>query len=291
MAPLSCAVLNGARVEPAKARDGSLRPLADRATVGDPAPVDESSIHFGATMAMLVFAVLTYVSLTFVSAPYGRFVRDGWGPSMSARMGWIVMESPAAIVWALIFFQGQHRFETVPLIFLGLWQLHYFRRTFIYPMRMRLDGKTMPVSIAAMAVGFNLLNAYCNARMVSHLATYETSWLLDPRFSIGVGIFVLGWLINGRADERLRLLRAPGETGYKVPKGGLHDWVAAPNYLGEIIEWVGWAIATWSLAGLAFAIYTFANLAPRAHSNLRWSKEKFGDEWPAHRKALIPGLW
>jgi hypothetical protein len=43
--------------------------------------------------------------------------------------------------------------------------------------------------------------------------------------------------------------------------------VSCPNYLGEILEWIGWAIATWSLAGWVFAIWTMANLAPRAFTN------------------------
>ena len=55
------------------------------------------------------------------------------------------------------------------------------------------------------------------------------------------------------------------------------------------MEWTGWAIATWSLAGLVFPIWTFANLAPRAIKNHKWYKETFED-YPANRKALIPGI-
>ena len=51
----------------------------------------------------------------------------------------------------------------------------------------------------------------------------------------------------------------------------------APNYLGEIVEWTGWALATWSLAGLAFAVYTAANLAPRAVANHDWYLSTFDD--------------
>ena len=87
----------------------------------------------------------------------------------------------------------------------------------------------------------------------------------------------------------LRKLRAPGETGYRIPHGGAFELVTAPNYLGEIIEWTGWAIASWSPAGLAFAVYTVANLAPRAVSHHRWCRERF-PEYPARRKALVPFL-
>ena len=63
--------------------------------------------------------------------------------------------------------------------------------------------------------------------------------------------------------------------------------MSCPNYLGEIVEWCGWALATWSPAGLAFAVYTAANLAPRAVSNHHWYLSHFPD-YPRERRALIP---
>jgi len=76
---------------------------------------------------------------------------------------------------------------------------------------------------------------------------------------------------------------------YKIPNGGLFRWISCPNYLGEIIEWVGWALATWSLPGMSFALWTAANLIPRAISHHKWYKTKFKD-YPHRRKAIIPGV-
>ena len=70
----------------------------------------------------------------------------------------------------------------------------------------------------------------------------------------------------------------------------MYRWISCPNYFGEIIEWIGWAIATWSLAGLAFALWTAANLVPRAYSHHQWYRESFTD-YPPERKALVPRLW
>jgi hypothetical protein len=69
----------------------------------------------------------------------------------------------------------------------------------------------------------------------------------------------------------------------------LFDAVACPNYFGEIVEWCGWALAAWSVAGAAFAIFTAANLAPRAHTYRKWYRERF-PEYPAKRKRIIPFL-
>jgi protein-S-isoprenylcysteine O-methyltransferase Ste14 len=178
----------------------------------------------------------------------------------------------------------------VPLIFLVLWEAHYIHRAFIYPFSLR-GNRMMPISVILMAITFNLMNAFLNGRYIFTLSTqYTTHWLTDPRFIAGIVLFIIGYLINRSSDRILRNLRAPGETGYKIPQKGFYHWISCPNYFGEIVVWSGWALATWSLPGLAFAVWTIANLAPRARSNHKWYRETFPD-YPEERKALLPGVW
>jgi hypothetical protein len=51
-----------------------------------------------AAYAMLGLAVVTLAALSFVTAPYGRYVRDGWGPTVPSRIGWIAGASPPRMV-------------------------------------------------------------------------------------------------------------------------------------------------------------------------------------------------
>ena len=51
--------------------------------------------------------------------------------------------------------------------------------------------------------------------------------------------------------------------------------VSCPNYFGEFLEWLGWALMTMNLAGLIFFFWTLANLLPRALSNHEWLKREF----------------
>jgi protein-S-isoprenylcysteine O-methyltransferase Ste14 len=248
---------------------------------------DTPEIHRAATWILIAFALLTFVAVSRITAPYGRHASTSWGPTMPARLGWIVMETPAVLLFGWIYLQGQHRFETVPLLLFGMWQFHYVQRTYVFPFRMRSEGKRMPVLVCLMAVLFQVLNSYVNARWISHWGEYAVDWTRDPRLWIGAALFLGGWLINFKADTMLFALRKPGEGGYKIPRGWLYEYVSCPNYLGEILEWIGWALATWSLAGLGFALYTAANIGPRALQNHRWYRGKFED-YPAERKALIP---
>ena len=252
-----------------------------------------SEIHINIFLVLtgLVVAAGVFVALFFVSAPYGRHIRKGWGPLIPNLFAWIIMEAPSVVVFAIFFALGKVDKNLPILIFFALWEGHYIHRAFIYPLTIRDGFKKMPILVMSLGFAFNLGNAYANGRYLFSLSGgYPQSWLLDARFLAGVTLFVAGFVANRWGDLALRQLRKPGETGYKIPYGGLFRWVSCPNYLGEIVEWCGWALATWSLPGAAFAAWTIANLAPRARSHHAWYHENF-PEYPEERKALIPGVW
>lgn len=231
---------------------------------------------------VMIAGAAAFVALFFVVAPYGRHTRAGWGPTIPDRLGWALMESPSLVLFGVIFFAGPHHAEPAPLALWAMWTIHYANRTIVYPLRIR-SNKRMPIAIAAMAFVFNVTNATMNASWIGTLGTYGSP---SPRFFAGAALFACGMVVNLDADRRLFALRATTK-GYAIPRGGLYELVSCPNYLGEIAEWIGWAIASWSLGGLAFALFTIANLAPRALANHAWYKRSF-DDYPRARRALVP---
>ncbi|MGD8813454.1 MAG: DUF1295 domain-containing protein [Anaerolineales bacterium] len=238
-----------------------------------------------------ILALATFIALFFVTAPYGRHSRSGWGPSLNARLGWMIMEAPAVIVMAACFWIGRDRWTIILIILFLCWQAHYVHRAFIYPWLIKGNAKRMPFLVMGFALLFSLINAFLiGAHLFLRSSRYTDRWLTDPRFLIGMGLFLLGFVINRHSDRILRNLRQSRGRGYYIPEGGLFRWVSCPNYLGEIIEWVGWAIATWSLAGLSFALWTVANLAPRARSHHHWYRQHF-DAYPTERRILLPLIW
>ncbi len=232
-----------------------------------------------------------FIVLFFVPAPYGRHTRSGWGPNLNSKWGWLLMEAPAVILFLLFFFMGNRK-DLVPILLLFFWQSHYFHRAFIYPFTIR-SHKSMPAVVMFSALFFNGINSYLQARWVYALApatSYTKEWITDGRFLIGICLFYTGFIIAKRADNILRNLRKPGETGYKIPNKELFRFVSCPNYLGEITQWIGWAMAVWSWPGLVFALWTVFNLFPRARSHHLWYKKTF-PEYPVGRRALIPFIY
>jgi hypothetical protein len=252
--------------------------------------VDERALHRWLCLGVIATAVATAIVLRWVTAPYGRHARPGWGPTVSARTAWIGMELPSAAVFLAVYLWGHARSELVPVLLCVMWQAHYLHRSLVFPFQLGPHAKAMPVSVAAMGALFNTVNGYINARQVSELGSYPVAWLGDPRFLLGVVLFAGGYLLNRRADATLRHLKRDNPGSYSIPRGGAFRFVSCPNYLGEIIEWCGWALATWSLAGATFAIFTVANLLPRALAHHRWYRERFAD-YPSERRAIVPLLW
>ncbi len=237
---------------------------------------------------MVGLGALTWVSLTFITAPYGRHARRGFGPQLPAKVAWLVMESPAVLALLGFFFTGERPAQVGAAVLVALWLVHYGHRTFVFPFRLSANAKPMPAFIALLGFSFNVFNAYLNGRWLSS-HDYPVAWLWSPQFLVGAALFFTGLGVNLWADAVLLSLRQPGETGYRVPQGGLYRFVSCPNYLGELLEWLGFALAAWSLAGLAFAFYTAANLVPRALAHHRWYRGQFPD-YPAERKAVLPFL-
>lgn len=240
---------------------------------------------------IVVVGLFVFFLLLFISAPYGRHLREGWGPTMNAKLLWVVMEAPSPVSFCVVYFMSDNAFKPVPLILLVMFMLHYVYRSFIYPFRMRGGHKRKPVVTGVLAVAFNLANGSTNAFAITELAPHllSTGWLADPRFIVGVVLFGVGYSINHQSDAILRGLRKPGESGYKIPYGGFYRWVSSPNYLGELVEWTGFALAAWTVPAAAFLFFTASNLVPRAFSNHKWYLDNFGD-YPKERRAVIPFL-
>lgn len=235
----------------------------------------------------MAIAVAIFLLLLKVTAPYGRHTSSKWGPQISNKTGWILMEAPAMIVLMYYFIAYSENQNIITYILVAAFMFHYINRTFIFPFRIRTRGKKMPLVIVCSGICFNLVNGFSLGYYFAHFADYTSSYLMQTHFIAGVFIFIVGIFINWKADNMLIRLRKPGDTGYTIPAKWLFDYISCPNLFGEIIEWTGYAIMCWNLPALSFLVWTAANLIPRALSHHKWYQKKFED-YPIERKALFP---
>lgn len=266
----------------------------------------EAFLHGLQVKIMFVSALGSFLGCLFVtSAPYGKHAEGGpqllqFGPLLPAKACWVLMECPTLVLTAVLVWVGPSdclRSRPSNLIILGLFVLHYIQRSLIYPFRIR-GGAPMPTFIFTSALTFCAWNGYLQVRDLTHLSCQSEELfsqsdvrLWNPAFYFGVALFLAGFSANLHSDAILRNLRKPGETGYKIPRGGLFEYVSGANFAAEIFEWLGFAIAAGTPTAWCFAVFTFSNIAPRAHAHHQWYLKKFKDDYPANRKAVIPFIW
>jgi len=238
----------------------------------------------------IFLAVIVFIVNLKIIAPYGRHASKKWGLLINNRLAWVIMESPVLILVLYFVLPNINSLNLVALVLFYLFGAHYVHRTFIFPFKIRGSSKKMPVTVILLAVIFNLFNGFFIGYYLGNFANYDTSWLWSLSFITGLVIFAIGAFINWRADSLLIALREDGSTGYKIPHGFLFDKISCPNHMGEMLEWCGYALMSFNLPALAFAIWTLANLIPRALAHHKWYKSHF-DEYPEKRKAFLPGIW
>jgi 3-oxo-5-alpha-steroid 4-dehydrogenase 1 len=251
-------------------------------------------IFNGLIYTMIGLAIVVFISLYFVTAGYGQFRTKQWGWSINNKLAWVLMEAPAFLTMLVIWYTSGCPTAAPQIVLLGLFLLHYFQRSFIFPLLMSGHSK-MPVTIMLSGVTFNIINGIMQGGALFWFPreAYLEGWdYFTHDISImGLVIFFIGMAINLHSDHVIRHLRQPGDTRHYLPQKGMYQYVTSANYFGEIVEWTGFAIVAGSLAAWVFVWWTAANLVPRAHAIYNRYKKEFGKEALAEKKRIIPFIY
>ncbi|KAK4536709.1 hypothetical protein CDCA_CDCA09G2734 [Cyanidium caldarium] len=250
--------------------------------------------------------LLVFPVLLLVSAPYGRHLRTGWGPTLPSNWGWVIQESPSFFIMAGYGAQWLRRrtwkgvqdvrsAEWMTLLLAGCWLVHYANRAFVFPLRMRGGSKPTTWVVVSTAILFCVYNTYLNAyALFVREEVVRSGRGVDASLVMGVAMWAVGWAVNYHSDDITRQLRrardrsAKAGTHYAIPYGGMFRYISAPNYFGEWVEWCGFALAARTRTAWSFALWTFCNLYPRARTNHQWYLATFPEYAKLHRNAFFP---
>lgn len=246
-------------------------------------------------IVMVAMAVVVFVALHKVEAGYGVAYTKKWGPAVNNKLGWVLMEAPVFFAMLALWLCSDRSDNVVLIVMTSFFLFHYFQRSFVFPFLIK--GKSvMPLSVILMGVTFNLVNAYMIGGWLFYVSPADyyggAEWFATPMFIVGTLVFLSGMAVNWHSDYIIRHLRRPGDTGHYIPRGGMFRYVTSANYFGEFLEWCGFALLTYSSAGAVFALWTFANLAPRARKLHQRYEREFGDEYKKlNRKYILPYIY
>ncbi|KAI9259288.1 3-oxo-5-alpha-steroid 4-dehydrogenase-domain-containing protein [Sporodiniella umbellata] len=232
------------------------------------------------------FPFLMVPALMIVNAPYGRFsgkfVFD-W--SLRGKWSWCLMEIVSPITFISSLYFARPSWTPYQVVLTSAWVIHYINRSLVYPYRAH---SLSPIHVLAFScsVLFNTINGYTNGLWIG-----RHTQPVDSLFCAGLALWTAGFLSNMYHDLLLFRLRKNKTQRYFIPQGALFNYVSCPNYFSELVEWVGFAMATGhSTPALLFVLSTAANLMPRAWKTHAWYRQQFQDNYPKQRKAVIPYL-
>ena len=149
----------------------------------------------------------------------------------------------------------------------------------------------MPLSIIITGATFNTFNAIMQGGWLfffSPADAYPISWFWSPQFLFGTALFLFGMVVNLHSDRVIRDLRSDiTDNNYYIPHGWMFKKISSANYFGEILEWAGFAILTWSVSGAVFLLWCMANIIPRSKAVYARYTQFFGEEFTSLKRYKI----
>lgn len=174
---------------------------------------------------------------------------------------------------------------------LGMFVLHFVKREAETIWVHRFSANSMP----ARNLFKNCAYYWVVAGLLCAAVVYAPSPAAAPRLltmadAAGLALFVFGEAANASVHRALASLRSPGGTERGIPRCIGSDLVTCPNYMFEVISWLGvlvvsrsWAVAVFLAIGVA-QMYRWALGKEAAY------RKEFGPRYKKKRYVLLPGF-
>src|SRR4029079_5539731 len=91
----------------------------------------------------IAIAVIVFVTMFFITAPFGRHTSEKWGIMINNKLGWIIIEFPSLELMSYFLYFCSRSFSSFVWILFAVWIMHYVNRTMIYPFRIKPTPKKM----------------------------------------------------------------------------------------------------------------------------------------------------
>ncbi|XP_042498688.1 very-long-chain enoyl-CoA reductase [Macadamia integrifolia] len=204
------------------------------------------------------------------------------GPQVSYRTLFICEYFGPLVIFPIFYFlpvykyfgyKGERVIQPVQTYAMYYWCFHYFKRIMETIFIHRFSHATSPLSnVFRNCTYYWTFGAYI-AYYVNHPFYTPVS---DLQMKIGFGIGVICQVANFYCHILLKNLRSPdGSGGYQIPRGFLFNIVTCANYTTEIYQWLGFNIATQTVAGYLFLLVAASIMTDWALGKHRRLKKLF----------------
>ncbi|KFA61174.1 hypothetical protein S40285_02175 [Stachybotrys chlorohalonatus IBT 40285] len=168
---------------------------------------------------------------------------------------------------------------------------HFLKREFETLFIHKFSANTMPLRNIFKNCGHywalsGLLSAYFVYSPTSLAATANPA-AID---AVATALFLFGEVGNALVHLYLASLRSAGGTERKIPVGYGFNLVTCPNYMYEIVAWLGVIAVTRSWAVVVFIVVGAVQMYAWAKGKERAYRTEFGERYKKKRYVILPGL-
>ena len=182
-----------------------------------------------------------------------------------------------------------------PLIIGAMLTIHFLKRSLETLFLHKYSGSTDLGTAIFIGIYYTLVSI-----IVSYFSVQVPLSVYDKNICLlGITFFFLGQIGNFYHHYLLAALRKDNKItskgieqikNYKIPKGGLFDYVTMPHYFFELISWLGIALTAQQVNSFLVFCSMFSYLAGRSVATNQWYKDNIPG-YPSKRKNLVPFIF
>ncbi|KAK1761210.1 3-oxo-5-alpha-steroid 4-dehydrogenase-domain-containing protein [Echria macrotheca] len=179
----------------------------------------------------------------------------------------------------------------VQWILFAMFQLHFLKREFETLFVHKFSANTMPAfNIFRNSAFYWLLAGVLSAWHIYAPGSLTDRNELTPLDYFGIALFVIGETCNWIVHQHLASLRKPGGTEKGIPNCIGSNLVTSPNYMFEVLAWVGVIAISRSWAVVIFIVNGIVYMRDWSRGKEKALRAEFGDRYKKKRYTMLPGL-
>ncbi|KAM0556815.1 hypothetical protein ACHAPJ_005875 [Fusarium lateritium] len=173
----------------------------------------------------------------------------------------------------------------------GMIMLHFIKREYETLFVHKFSATTMPWrNIFKNSAFYWAVSGVICAYSIYHPSSLAAKAKEPAIDAVGIALYTFGESMNALVHRYLSTLRSTGGTERKIPVGYGFDIVTCPNYLYEVLAWIGIILVSRDWTVIVFISIGIAQMVAWAKGKERAYRKEFGDRYKKKRYIMFPGL-
>ncbi len=249
-------------------------------------------VHWLCALSLVAAPIVYLTESRGLNLGYSKFASRAAALALPSRVGMLILYAPSVVLFPCMLLAHGVEWTTWHLVTAALISLHFAKRCLEALYVHRYSGVMNLESVVFICLWYSAATGFLGYVAATEVdAELIASPAFHPWYLLGALAWIAGTGLNYLHHELLARLRAPGETGYKLPTAGLFRWIACPHYLAELLAWWGYALVFHHVAAAALAVIMTGYLFGRADSTLRWYRDRLGHAVPRDWKRIVPRVF